>query len=352
MSDPSRDHSAATTVGICLGASTISAVRLVRDGSDSPGPARIDKVVLKPHEGNPRAALEEVVADIVAPGSRVLVTGRRFREFVALPSLTEPEAVEHALSFVVNGTGARYDAVVSAGGETFMVYGLDKAHKISGISTGNKCASGTGEFFLQQIRRLDLGVEEAVALASSSGTPYPVSGRCSVFCKSDCTHALNKGEPKGDVTAGLCQMIAGKIVELLARMEHGRVLMVGGTARNTAVVDFLRQKVPEVVVPEEAPYFEALGAALAAFDRGVPLPETLFASSHHTFSFLPPLREFESLVTFNTVAFDRPRDGDRCILGLDVGSTTTKAVLMRAGEHCMLASVYTESGLPNVRQNE
>ena len=35
-------------------------------------------------------------------------------------------------------------------------------------------------------------------------------------------------------------MIAGKIVELLARMAHWRVLMVGGRARNTAVVDYLR----------------------------------------------------------------------------------------------------------------
>ena len=102
-----------------------------------------------------RTALVAVVADEVAPGSRVLVTGRRFREFVALPSLTEPEAVEHALGFVVDGTGARYDAGVSAGGETFMVYGLDNAHRSAAISTGNKCASGTGEFLLEQIRRRD-----------------------------------------------------------------------------------------------------------------------------------------------------------------------------------------------------
>ena len=50
--------------------------------------------------------------------------------------------------------------------------------------------------------------------------------------------------------------------------RHGRMLMVGSTARNTAVVDFLRRK-----VPEEAPYFEALGAAHAAFERGAALPE-------------------------------------------------------------------------------
>ena len=45
-------------------------------------------------------------------------------------------------------------------------------------------------------------------------------------------------------------------------------------------------------------------------------------------------------MTLNSVAFDRPRDGDLCMLSLDVGSTTTKAVLMRAREHSMLDSVY------------
>jgi activator of 2-hydroxyglutaryl-CoA dehydratase len=67
---------------------------------------------------------------------------------------------------------------------------------------------------------------------------------------------------------------------------------------------------------------------------------------------LPPLRESESLVTLNSAAFDRPRDEDRCILDLDVRSTTTKAVLMRAGGHSTLASLFTESGLLNVRQSE
>ena len=32
--------------------------------------------------------------------------------------------------------------------------------------------------------------------------------------------------------------------------------------------------------------------------------------------------------------------GDVCILGLDVGSTTTKAVLLRTSDNAMLASVY------------
>jgi hypothetical protein len=92
-----------------------SAVRLADGHNGSGERPTVDMVVLRAHEGNPRAALEEVVAAIVTPESRVLVTGRRFREFVALPSLTEPEAVEHALCFVVNGVQSHRVPVICFG---------------------------------------------------------------------------------------------------------------------------------------------------------------------------------------------------------------------------------------------
>jgi len=92
-------------------------------------------------------------------------------------------------------------AIASLGAENFLVYILNKDGTITTVETGNKCASGTGEFFLQQIRRMDISADEAVKLAHGSEL-FKVSGRCSVFCKSDCTHALNKGTPIGRVTAG------------------------------------------------------------------------------------------------------------------------------------------------------
>ena len=46
------------------------------------------------------------------------------------------------------------------------------------------------------------------------------------------------------------------------------------------------------------------------------------------------------MVTFKTMEKGKIRAGDTCILGLDVGSTTTKAVLVRKGDNAMLASVY------------
>jgi len=320
--------------GICLGATTVSAVELTRIH----GSIHVERTILRPHEGNPRAALEAILSELDGAHVPTLVTGRKFREYVRYPTITEPEAVEYALRSVV-GNGERYDALVSAGGETFMVYRLDHNHRVSGVSTGNKCASGTGEFFLQQVRRMNLDVHGAVELARD-GTPYAVSGRCSVFCKSDCTHALNKGIPIANVTSGLCRMIALKIVELLAKVPNDRVMVVGGTARNGAVIDHLKNELSGVYVPEEAPYFEALGAAVAAFEKGATRPQELFRTGHSHFGFLEPLSVAADLVTFNSTEYGIATQGDRCLVGLDVGSTTTKAVLVRTIDSKILASVY------------
>ena len=150
-------------IGVCLGASTVKVVEMSR-GNDG---ATVSSSVVRPHEGNPRKVLAEVLSEIgVTEGDRVVVTGRKFRNYVALPTITEPEAVERAFGFA-RSPGKHYDAIVSAGGETFMVYALDDSGRITSVHTGNKCASGTGEFFLQQIRRMSLSVEEAVQLFNS-----------------------------------------------------------------------------------------------------------------------------------------------------------------------------------------
>jgi predicted CoA-substrate-specific enzyme activase len=324
--------------GICLGASTISAVQIKKcEGSRKP---EVEKVIRHAHEGNPKSVFKKIVKELsINNDIPVMVTGRKFREFINLPSITEPEATEYALEYIKTNGEKKYDALVSAGGETFMVYALNHDHKINNISTGNKCASGTGEFFLQQIRRMNLDVEQAAELALK-GTPYAVSGRCSVFCKSDCTHALNKGEPIPNVTAGLCEMIAQKILEILSKVRHERVMLIGGTALNRAVTKYLQKEIRHLDIPREASYFEALGAALVAFQQGRPLPKQIFHTEKTSFSFLPPLKDFKSLVTFKSIEYKKAVKGDRCLVGLDVGSTTTKAVVMRLRDHALLASIY------------
>jgi predicted CoA-substrate-specific enzyme activase len=331
-------------LGLCLGASTISLVQVEQSrGRHAAGsPPRITAHSLHSHEGDPKRTLQLALEGIdVQAFERIAATGRKFRRFVNLSSISEPEAVEHAYPFV-KPAGVDCPAVVSAGGETFMVYVMDRSGRIANVVTGNKCASGTGEFFLQQLRRMNVSLEDASQWAAVE-RPHHVSGRCSVFCKSDCTHATNKGIPKSQVTAGLCQMMANKILELLKKVERRNIMITGGSARNRMMVDYLRQQIPGLVVPEEAPFFEALGAALWALSHETkPFPgfDALFVQGAASFDRLPALSDFSALVEFKTMARDTLRPGDRCLLGLDVGSTTTKAVLLRRDDTALLASVY------------
>ncbi len=318
----------------------MSAVRVTRY---SDGMVRIGSVCWQSHHGNPREAVREALKQFMGDSDvlRVAVTGRKFRHLLNLSTIPEPEAVENALRHV-NGHRRRIDAVVSAGGESFLVYVLTPEGRISSVQTGNKCASGTGEFFMQQLGRIGLSAAEAAQLGRDE-KPYKVSGRCSVFCKSDCTHAMNKGVPKERIAAGLSEMMAGKILELMKQSPRDEVMLVGGAARNEVMAACLRKEIGRLTIPDEAPYFEALGTAVWALDhetQPVPEMEQLFRLSENSFSYLDPIENARGRVEFKSARRGAAKDGDRCILGLDVGSTTTKAVLIRIEDDGILASVY------------
>jgi len=331
-------NSGTESLGICLGASTIGLVRLRRTAQGT----QVQSARTLPHEGNPRRALLELLGELGDLGGlRIAATGRKFRSRVALSTIPEPEAVELAAGHVLSD-GHPYRVIMSAGGETFMVYHLDEDGRIQGIHTGNKCASGTGEFFLQQLGRMAVSLDEAGRMAMPQDL-HKVSGRCSVFCKSDCTHALNKGVPKAQVVAGLAKMMARKLTELVKRLPEGPVMLIGGCTANRALVHYLRAETDDLFIPEEAPWFEALGAALWALDHEPrPLEDLrrVFVSQDPGRSRLKPLSAFRDRVDFREHPRSAPQPADRTILGLDVGSTTTKGVIMRRRDKAILAAEY------------
>ncbi|MFQ6614721.1 MAG: acyl-CoA dehydratase activase, partial [Fidelibacterota bacterium] len=325
-------------LGICVGASTISIVHL-NSGKNRP---EILNYYSQAHEGNPRDTLKTLLGNLeLSPDTRVAVTGRRFKDYLRMDCISEPQAVEEALAHT-NGKQDVPQAVISAGGETFILYCLDQNGKITRVYTGNKCASGTGEFFLQQIRRMDMGLEEANEI-SRHESPYHVSGRCSVFCKSDCTHATNIGIPRGQVVAGLSRMMAQKVLELLKNTEKKNIMLVGGATRIQAMVDYLKTEIDDLIIPPEATYFEALGSALWAWKNGRRTwgeIKALFRKKKSQFHFHQPLEKFAGQVQFKSRERGTVAPGDRCILGLDVGSTTTKAVLLRERDLAIVAAEY------------
>jgi predicted CoA-substrate-specific enzyme activase len=319
------------SLGICIGASTVSAVWL----SIFMSSIQITRTKYIPHHGNPKSVLLDLLDIDKIPN--ITITGRRFRSIVNLTSISEPEAIELTYDYL----NCDADIIISIGGENFIVYEIDTHGKISKPYTGNKCASGTGEFFLQQIKRMDLEPEEATSLALE-GNLFNISGRCSVFCKSDCTHALNKGVAKADVAAGLTKMMAQKIIELTAKSQKKNALIIGGVSKNRAVVNHLYGSFNNLTIPDEAPYFEALGAALyASKNETIDLDKnSLIPKGKSSFSFHKDLKSFTNKVVFKSIEKNQAIENDEVILGLDVGSTTTKAILLRTNDNSVVASEY------------
>ena len=82
------------SLGICVGATTLSAVQVEHEGEKVQWTA----LRVQPHNGNPRQAFLDTITKLsIETFDRIAVTGRKFRNSVNLTSLPEPEAVEEAV---------------------------------------------------------------------------------------------------------------------------------------------------------------------------------------------------------------------------------------------------------------
>ncbi len=299
-----------------------------------------------PHEGDFHEALRRLLAEGRVPeGVPALVTGNEGRYLFNAPATLEPLCVEAALA-ALGGIAAGAKAVVSMGGEDLVVYSLDGSGRIANNFSGSKCASGTGEFFKQQLLRMDLSLSD-IDRVPDDARVLALSTRCSVFMKSDCTHRLNKREAtKDDIVLSLADVMAVKVADFLkrAKVDEGRVLLTGGVTLNRHIVRFIRQKAPsiEFIVPQAAAHFEAYGAAVLAASQGAPLPsmERLLKPSGLRFDTLGPLEAWRHRLRVFERGQARPRSGGRYLLGVDGGSTTTKACLVDEESDEIAASHY------------
>jgi len=322
------------SLGICVGASTLKLAEV------NPQFEVVKSEIIE-HKGQPKETLVQVIDNLdLEKINYISITGRKISDLTNVPSVTEPEATEYALKYSKELKNSKFDAIVSLGSESFILYELDQDKNISGIQTGNKCASGTGEFFLQQIGRMNISVEEAVK-QSENAEPYFVSGRCSVFCKSDCTHALNKGIPAGRVAAGLGVMLAEKVNELMVSLPKKNIVLAGGVTKNKTVISHLKEKADAIIVPAEAAFLEAYGAACYAKENNKILNFLIkVKKNRNSFSYLPKLKNYSDKVIFKQNKSENIFADDELIIGLDVGSTTTKALLLKTQTNAVAESVY------------
>jgi predicted CoA-substrate-specific enzyme activase len=323
------------SLGINIGSSNVKVTML--EGNN------ISWSSVEPHEGNFLYTLKNILSSRNIPVDiKSLATGTEGRHLLNINSAIEPLCIEEALQRL----NYEVDALVSLGGEDLVVYTIDKNNKIITSFSGNKCASGTGEFFKQQLARMNMNLEDINSIPEHCCV-LKLSSRCSVFMKSDCTHRLNKGEAnKGDIALSLSDVMAIKVIDFLkrARIAKGKVMLVGGVTQNQYIIRFIRERMPEIelIVPDQAPYFEAYGAALMARNSGSILPplNSLFKQSRVQFKRFKNLKNAEGRVTYLPSSKTKVIAGREYILGVDGGSTTTKACLIDIETNDITVSFY------------
>jgi predicted CoA-substrate-specific enzyme activase len=267
-------------------------------------------------------------------------------------------------------------SLLVVGGERFMLLRFGPEGLFLNLKASTSCAAGTGSFLDQQAGRLCLeGSAELGELAlSNRGEAPKIASRCAVFAKTDLCHAQQAGYTLEEICDGLCSGLARNIADTISTEEKilSPAVFAGGVSRNRAVVLHLEKLLGcSFDIGEQSHLYGALGAALCGLRDGISAelsytsPEEFIDLSQEKKSYYyepldlklstyPDFDEGKRTVFFPSVeGFDLPVEVDlydslrglgtvEGVLGIDVGSTSTKAILIDSGKR-VLAGFYTRT---------
>ncbi len=267
----------------------------------------------------------------------------------------------------------KFDGILHIGGEKFSLSRFNAQGKYIGAKHNTSCAAGTGSFLDQQARRLNLlgGSEELSKKALLNSKKIPdIATRCAVFAKTDLIHAQQEGYDIEQICDGLSNGLAKNISNTLFNNQNigNKIIFCGGVASNICVKNHL-EKITNLqfIIDSNSQSYCATGAALCLLDE---LAITKHIEKKHFFSlkdfFVPSTKEniplypalelklsqypdfkcFSSTIS-NDVEIDVYQDPENIkinegYLGMDVGSTSTKSILINQ-DGLPIAGFYTKT---------
>ncbi|MCZ7607397.1 MAG: acyl-CoA dehydratase activase-related protein [Planctomycetota bacterium] len=255
-------------------------------------------------------------------------------------------------------------------------------------SMNDKCAGGTGAVIDKINAKVKLPIEELIKLSYHGVKLHPVAGKCGVFAETDINGLQKQGVPPTELMASLFEAIVQQNLSVLTRGNTLRpvCLLLGGP--NTfipAMQEAWRHNImkvweerkfplPEdkdpnklIVVPDNAQYFAAIGAVLygksedpevARFTGLEALREFVAhgrdsmraaGGAAKSLSKSPEeLAEFKQQYTIPRHEFPEFKPGEvvEGWIGIDGGSTSTKAVLLNRDAKLIGAFYQLSKGNP------
>ncbi|MBM3155464.1 MAG: hypothetical protein FJ008_09105, partial [Chloroflexi bacterium] len=236
--------------------------------------------------------------------------------------------------------------IVQIGGQSSLVIELeDGLRKPWRLSSNPLCAAGTGRFMEQQAYRLGISMDDLSNLAlKCNGSPPRIAARCSVFAKTDLIHLQQKGVSVESMLYALCESVARMVASIKKGSFQEPIYFVGGMAANRAIVKALEEvfstrngRPTSVVIPENYMHLAAIGAALLSKGKrpsSIALPE---AGAGQRYYQMPRLQRVSLKSDGDDLCIIEPCAG---YLGVDVGSTSTKAVIIDESGKNVLAKHY------------
>jgi predicted CoA-substrate-specific enzyme activase len=360
--DPPGSAGAPLRLGLDVGSTTIKIVVLNPDCEDE-----LLYSMYKRHNSDIKRVLEESFAEVHAAFPhehfRMAITGSggvSVASWLDVPFVQEVIAGTEAIERHYPET----DVIIELGGEDAKITFLKPTTEQRMNGT---CAGGTGSFIDQMAQLLRTDARGLNELAARYENLYPIASRCGVFAKSDLQPLLNEGAPQEDLAASVLQAVVNQTIAGLAqgRPIRGHVVFLGGplyflSELRRAFERTLADRVKSFTLPENAQLFVALGAALLStpsrvftlddlqelFEKDVVLSEDI--------SHIPPLfkdaeekRLFDQRHNRATVdLLDISVASGPCFLGIDAGSTTTKAVLVNADGELVFTWYGSNGGSP------
>ena len=262
-------------MGIDIGASSVKVAAVDAGGT-------VLRVIRRAHKGSPLPCLRAMLAEL-ADGSAdrslslsaqacggVVATGSGADMLRALvPGLRVLEEVP-ALVKGVRALAPQVASVIGMGAQSG-VFATGFAHgSAPEFAMNESCAAGTGSFFEDQMQRLGLPLESYSDLVARAQSVPRLSGRCSVFAKTDIIHRQQEGVPVEDILQGLCHATVKAFKATIVRNlpVEKPVALAGGVLENAGVVRAVREVFDlaegELLADEKLVCAQAVGAALAA----------------------------------------------------------------------------------------
>ncbi len=321
------------------------------------------------HNGDPQGTLGKLLAEpVFRESSHVAVTEATPPAVICQHRVHDQVAMMRAAHHF---HGQKVSALLTVGAEKFSLSVFDESGNYTGARYNTSCAAGTGGFLDQQARRLNLDSAAKISeLALSNDKKRPdIATRCAVFAKTDLIHAQQEGYDVAQICDGLCHGLAKNIANTLFKKEipPGTIVFCGGVAKNQAVEKHLETITGRTLLVDEASQaYGAAGAALCLWDEcqetdipafdwdGVTnLYETkiLEKTSHYpelqlrlsTYPDFTSFRSYEQLGVEVDIYEDPAGISiEKGYVGLDVGSTSTKAVVIDQ-DGIPLAGFYTRT---------